>query len=220
MRIALPQLVAFTVAGILGLSSVQAQEVDEFSCGDLNNAYGPFDYTNPLHLRDKIPVVIRVHFTQSVQTLTSGNASTIGGDIDYTLRAIPNHHGALNAMARYEFKTRKSPPPGSRYTVDCWFDRAMRFKPDDGTVRMVYAIYLQKKGATDAAIQRYQEAITLMPDSPEPHYNLGLLYAKSGNYGPAMEEARIAYAKGYPLQGLRKKLKAAGAWQELAPTEE
>jgi len=215
MRMSLTQLSAFAAASILAMSSVQAQEIGEFGCGALDNAYGPFDYTNPIHRREKIPVVVRVHFPQSVQTLTSGNASTIGGDIDYTLRAIPNHHGALNAIARYEFKTQKSPPPGSRYTVDCWFDRAMRFKPDDGTVRMVYAIYLQKKGATDAAIQRYQEAIDLIPESPEPHYNLGLLYAKLGNYEMAMEEARIAYAEGYPLQGLRRKLESAGAWQDL-----
>ncbi|MGI9330957.1 MAG: tetratricopeptide repeat protein [Gammaproteobacteria bacterium] len=215
----LPPLVAFAVTALLGISAVQAQGVGEFGCGSLENAYGPFDYTNPTHRRDDIPIVVGMHFPAHVQSLTRGQTGTIGGDIDYTLRAIPNHHAALNAIARYEFQTRKSPPPGSRYTVDCWFDRAMRFKPDDGVVRMVYGIYLAKKGATNEAAEKYQEAITLLPNSPEPHYNLGLLYANTGEYGLALEHAHIAYSQNYPLNGLRRKLQKAGEWREI-PIEE
>ncbi len=48
--------------------------------------------------------------------------------------------------------------------------------------------------------------------SSEIHYFLGLTLVDLKRYEEAVEHARKAYALGYPLQGLRKKLKAAGHW--------
>jgi hypothetical protein len=36
----------------------------------------------------------------------------------------------------------------------------------------------------------------------------------------ALEHAHRAYALGYPLPGLRNRLKRAGAWREPEPTQE
>jgi tetratricopeptide (TPR) repeat protein len=61
-----------------------------------------------------------------------------------------------------------------------------------------------KKAATE-----YQKTIELKPDLAEAHYNLGLLYVDLGDYAKARKEADIAYAAGYPLQGLKNKLARA-----------
>jgi Flp pilus assembly protein TadD len=63
---------------------------------------------------------------------------------------------------------------GGLYSIDCWFERAMTFRPEDGVVRVVYAIFLARKGDNEAALSRYKEALALQPDSPETHYNIGL----------------------------------------------
>jgi hypothetical protein len=212
------------LGALLAVRVAAAQGMDVPGCGSLMNAYGPYDFTNPEHVRDKLPIVEQFHFDRGVEALKghaqSGIAS-LGGDLAYTLRAFPNHHRALDTMGRYQLQTKQSPPPGSRYTAECWFERAMAFAPNDGTVRMVYGIYLNRKGDREGALQRYQEAIALMPDSSEIHYNLGLLYASMERYDDALKEAHTAYAQGFPLPGLKNKLVRAGAWRdppaEIAP---
>jgi Flp pilus assembly protein TadD len=87
----------------------------------------------------------------------------------------------------------------------------MRWRPGDGMVRLVYAIYLHRRGDLEAALVRYHEAEQLMPDSVEVHYNLGLLYADLGKLDLAKAEAAKAYADGYPLQGLRRKIERLGS---------
>lgn len=187
----------------------------ESDCGSLENAYGPFDYTNADHRANRIPIVTEGHFTAPVRSLQHGVTSDRpGADIDYTLRAVPNYHEALYAMAMYELQTGRSPPEGSRYTVECWFDRAMRFAPSDGMVRLIHGIYLHKKKTYSDAEQEYLKAIELMPDSAETHYNLGLLYFDQAKYEMARDEAKLAYEKGHPMRGLRQKLEQKGKWAE------
>lgn len=207
---------SLTIGLILGLVLIAGvAHSGESDCGSLKNAYGPFDYTNADHRANRIPIVTEGHFTAPVASLQHGVSSDRpGADIDYTLRAVPNYHEALYAMAMYELQTGKSPPEGSRYTADCWFDRAIRFSPSDGVVRLIYGIYLHKKAAAAAAEQEYLKAIELMPDSAETHYNLGLLYFDQANYEKAREEAKQAYEKGHPLRGLRQKLEQQGEWTD------
>jgi len=115
-----------------GLSTAIAQSASTMACGKLENAYGPFDYTNPSDREKKLPIVEKFHFTPSVETLVHGNSSTVAKDLDYTLRAFPNHHRALYAMLRYQLKNKG--PAGARYTIECYFDRALRLAPKDGEV--------------------------------------------------------------------------------------
>lgn len=188
-----------------------AQDIN--GCGSLENAYGPYDYNDAEHKRDNLPVVEAFHFTPSVENLTAGRSDTVIGDLDYTLRAFPNHHRALYAMARYQLE--HPVMLGSRYrTIDCYFDRAMRWRPQDGNVRMIYGIYLRKKGDMDGALRRYKQALVLEPDSAEVHYNLGLLYLDIDQIELARQHAEKAYALGYPLQGLRNQLFRRGAWRD------
>jgi Tfp pilus assembly protein PilF len=181
----------------------------EIDCGALENAYGPYDYTNPDHRKNKIPIVEGAHFYHEVESLTSATLGSVYGNLDYTLRAVPNHHRALMAVARYQLQGGDT--TGFR-SAECYFDRAMRFKPDDGTVYLVYGIYLAKKKDFKGAEEAYLRATELLPESPEPTYNLGLLYVDTAQLDKAKERAIKAYSLGYPLDGLRNKLKRLGKW--------
>ena len=190
----------------------QADENMAMVCGALENAYGPYDYTDPSDFKLKLPIVEGAHFTSDVENLRKGKSSTIMGDLDYTLRAFPNHHRALNSMAKY---LRDNPAIASQFrTADCYFDRAMRFRPRDATVRMIYGSYLFKRGDRSAALQRYEEALAIGPESAELHYNMGLLQVELKHLDVALEHAQKAYAMGYPLQGLKHRLQRAGAWRD------
>lgn len=171
------------------------------------------DYTNPAD-RQKLTVVETFHFTPEVEHLKRGLSGRIGGDIGYTLEHFPNHHRALAAMARLAIRDKKPQPLGARYSADCYFERAIKFKGDDAAVRSVYASYLIAQGRTDAALAQLAEAARLQPENATTQYNLGLLYFKKQDYGNARMHARKAYDKGFPLPGLKVKLVDAGAWDE------
>ena len=95
--------------------------------------------------KDKLPIVLGAHFTPEVESLVRGKTNvTPGAAIDYTLRAIPNHPNALLSMMRLGEREKTSQPRGTRYTMECWFERAIRFRPDDQIVRMIYTTYLTK----------------------------------------------------------------------------
>lgn len=196
-----------------GLASAQ----DEMTlCGPLGNAYGPYDFR---YDRDKLPIVTGAHFTPVVEALIRGttNASP-GGDIDYTLRAIPNHPNALLSMAKLGDRERTDQPRGSRYTVDCWFERAIRFRSDDHVVRMLYANFLTEKKRNDDALRQLDYVrLQLAKDNPFTHYNLGLLYLGLQHYDKALAEAHLAQSLGYPRTELQKKLQAAGQWKDPQP---
>ena len=64
------------------------------------------------------------------------------------------------------------------------------------------------------ALEQYSAAEKLAPHSAELHYNFGLLYFDLKNYKEAVAQARQAYAKGFPLPGLKRKLQNIGAWQK------
>lgn len=187
-------------------------------CGPLSTPgqYGPFDYRTD---RDKLPIVLGAHFTPEVESLIRGHTSSApGGDIDYTLRAIPNNHRALIAMMRLGEKEKTPKPNGSRYTVECWFERAIQFRPDDSIVRMIYSTYLNKQGQTKTALDQLQVATTHAKDSGITHYNIGLHYFDLKAYDRALVQAHQAMALDFPGTQLRDQLQSIGKWVE--PTVE
>lgn len=214
---------AFAAAALgLGLAMsgtpAQAQGLPS-DCGTLDNAVGPFDYNDPIHLNpgagvDYLGLVNGAHFTPDVENLIRGMSSVDPlDDLDYTLRAFPNYHRALYAMARYHLLHGLNKK--GRYTVDCWFERAIAFVPTDPQVRLIYGIFLARIGKRDAAVTQYTMALQLGGNMPEAHYNLGLVYTDLGKYEVANEHAVRAYELGYPLPGLRNRLIAAGVWKEI-----
>ncbi len=193
-------------------TNLQAQEN---YCGPLSrfNQFGPFDYTDPANKIKNLPLVERTHFTYEVQNLIRGNTGFIAGDLDYTLRSFPNHYPALIAMSKLSLREKTTRPRGTNYSVECYFERAIRFKPGDGIVRMLYANYLLKLGGrSDDVIEQYHEAVRLEPENANINYNIGLLYLKKKDYELAIVHAKKAYELGFPFPGLRNKLMKTGKW--------
>lgn len=179
-------------------------------CGSLDNAYGPFDFRTDKH---KLDIVERHHFTPQVETLQHGITASIGADLDYTLRAFPNHHRALYSMMRLADRS-AGRPKGAQYPVECYFERAIRFRPDDAQVHALYAFYLMKRKRTDEARRQLDTAAKLEPEDPQILYNIGLGYADLKEYGKSLEFAHKAYAGGVAFDGLRERLRAAGQWRD------
>ncbi len=192
-------------------------------CGDLDNGQnGPFDYQNP-GLQEHLNLVEKFHFTAKVEALISGQSAQIIGDLDYTLRAFPNHSRALYAVSKYERKQLKKAqdekkiyqPPSFRdwpNSAECYFDRALRWRPNDPAVRLVYGIHLHLTGKLPQALEQYKLSEKIQPKSADLNYNMGLLYFDLKQYSLAKQYAQKAYQLGYPLPGLRKKLAGVGQW--------
>lgn len=182
-----------------------AQDVP--GCGSLENAFGPFDYRDPAARGQPLHLVESRHFTPDVQALVRGSTGQLIGDLDYTLRAFPNHYRALSAVAEYALR-------GGKFlsdripSADCYFERAIAFRPDDAIVRVLFANYLVRSKRPKDAEQQYDYALRLAPDSADINYNAGLFFLEQGNVARARQLAQVAYSHGYPLPGLRDKLDA------------
>ncbi len=203
-------LIFFTTSGVI------AQQRDNMNCGitqgmPLTNGYGPYDATLPEN-QSKLPIVLTAHFTKSVEQLVRGN-TTIDPlpDIDYTLRAIPNYHAALNAVMNYELRGMGKPGSDLRYyTVDCYFKRALYLQPKDYKANLLYAIYLHRKKELKTARIYYENSIKIQPNFADAHYNYGLLLFAVNEYDASYKHAKIAYDAGMMVPGLKRKLVKKG----------
>jgi Tfp pilus assembly protein PilF len=204
------------LAAFFGVSHIASAQTSYSSCGSLENAYGPFDYRKERN--GKLHVVEAFHFTPNIESLIRGNSGPLGGELDYTLRASPNHHRALLAMVRLVERLKTPQPTGSHYTIDCWFDRALRFQPDDTTVRMIFATYLSDNNRKAEAIEQLERADATAGDNAFTHYNIGLVYFDLKEYERATQQAHKAMALGFEWTTLREMLEKAGHWKP-PPTE-
>lgn len=193
--------------------SLQACFAGESDCGQLTNHFGPYDY-NSASLADR-KLVERPHFPPHVENLKRGNTASLGADISYTLEVFPNHPRALNSMANLAIRQKKSKPDNSRFSVDCWFDRAIRFRSEDPVVRMIYAVYLSKLKRNKEALEQLKEAAKNDSDNANLNYNIGLVYFDLNDFDRSLDFAHRAYSSGFPLQGLKNKLKKIGKWSEV-----
>lgn len=198
---------------LVGLSEVQ--------CGPLKmyGRHGPYDYRNPPP-EAIIDNVEFNHFNGHYRAMKQGKDEYFGpgggkvaAGFGYTLHAFPNHHRALMAMEEYSRrKGFTERPPGAEYNVECYFERAIRFRPDDVVVRYLYAYYLDGRKRKDEADQQLQLIESEVEGRPQLAYNIGLLYADRGDYSKALKYAKLAYGQGYDLPGLKSKLVAQGVW--------
>ena len=182
-------------------------------CGEINVGAAGGDYTNSEDRQKRLPVVEQYHFTPNIENLVKGNSGNLGSELSYTLEHFPNHHRALTSLSKLALRDKTTQPKGSKYSVECFFDRAIRFNQNDGVVRAIYSNHLLKLGRTDAALDQLKEAINLQPENPTINYNLGLLYMQKKDYEQAKIYAKKAYELGFPLPGLKNKLVEAGKWE-------
>ena len=199
------------------------------ACGPLENAFGPYDYRpekfrsvpgDPMPFAAKRNLVDGAHFTTEVENLIRGKGGPIGGDIDYTLRAWPNHHRALLSMKRYGERLKVDQVPYAKYSVECYFVRAISFARDDLIVRMLYAGFLNERKRKIEAMSQLEVVKRNVGDNPFTAYNLGLMYADLGAYDEALEAAHLAIAFGFPRMDLKERLVKAGKWSDPARSPE
>lgn len=176
-----------------------------------NNRIG--DYNDPADA-EYLRVVEKGHFNADVENLIRGTrgAPDPMGDIAYTLRRFPNHHRALFSMSRYYFKKRERYLERRYRSPECYFNLATEWRRSDGVVWLVYGIYLHKAEKFEEAVEKYNVAGEILPNSAEVYYNRGLAYVELDEMELARESAIRAYQLGHPLPGLKNKLLRAGAW--------
>lgn len=196
----------------IAILSISSNLLAENYCGSLftTQSDGPYDY-NTRHIR--ISQIEQHHFIKNVENLISGQTGTIAGDISFLLTYVPNHHRALISLSKLSLREKTIKPNGARYTIFCFFERAIRFKPNDATVRSIFSGHLLKIDKLDMAIEQLNIAVKLEPNNPIINYNLGLLYFQKKDYDKAELFARKAYSFDFPLPGLKNKLVDIGRWK-------
>ncbi len=179
-----------------------------------NNFKRPIDYTDPADQDYVKNWVEQYHWTAGVENLTKGKSGPVQQDLAFILRQIPNHHRALNSMMNWQL-THPFPLDATEYgmyRIDCYFDRALSFTPNDPVLYVLQAIYFHKTKKYEDAERSYQRALAMDEDLAEAHYDLGLLLFDMGKFPEAKAEAQKAYALSYPMPGLRNRLARAGKW--------
>ncbi|OWQ93059.1 hypothetical protein CDN99_00700 [Roseateles aquatilis] len=209
--------------GACALATTLALAQSNDGCGPLENNFGPYDYRDykdaPAKNRDSgesspLFLVESAHFLDTCEAMVYCAAGTPGREFDYTLRAFPNHHRALVAMMRLAARTKTEKAVDARYTVSCYFNRAMRWRPDDIVVRLIYVVYLNDNGRTELARQQVREAQKLNPENPYSLYNLGMVALDVNEVDIAVESARKAYAAGMAQPMLKQRLVAIKRWTD------
>lgn len=173
---------------------------------------GPFDY------RVKHPRVIKMegyHFTPKVEALIIGESEvSIANDLEFVLRYAPNHHRVLLALTRYADREKSDMPGTSKFTVDCHFQRAIRFRPDDSIVRVMYGLHLLKHKRDKEGFQQLEVASVQQADNPLSQLNIGLVYLETGHYDRALEQAHKLQRLGFDRPELKDELVKLGKWRD------
>ncbi len=199
-------LVAFAVGGQHAL----AQEVP--GCGNLRDSAGPYDYRTVDPATRNL--VERFHFTPQVEQLVGGQSGHLGGDLEYTLRAMPNHHRALISAMTYGQRLKLPQLPNARFPIECYFRRALQFAPDDTIARLLYATYLFQNKRDGDADKQIAVTIEIARDNGFAHYNIGMVLAEFGRYDQALQQSHRATELGFERPQLREILVKAGKWRE------
>lgn len=191
----------------------------ESICGNpFQNHFGPWDYRTAR--KEDLKIVEDAHFTAGIETLTRPKNTMrhdMAQDVSYTLKVFPNHHRALLTLVRLGEKF-GDPPPGTKgMSVDCYFDRAVRFRPDDTVVRGLYAQFLAKNKRKEEAMRHLDFALQKAAENPISQYTVGTVFLELGEFERALAQAHKARAMGVQWPELEQALKASGHWKEPTP---
>lgn len=206
------------VALIIALALASAGRATAADCPDRYDfADTTIDYYDPdPGQQGRIRGIESNHMNQDVRSLRRGQSTAnASGDLRFVIGIIPNHPTALELVMRMAQRDRTDKLPEMQpYVVECWLHRATVFRPNDGTALMLYGIYLARRGRLDSAIEILERANTARPEDINITYNLGLLHFEKKDYQRSREFAKKAYAGGFSLPGLKKKLQQAGEWRD------
>ncbi len=207
---------------------------------DVDGQFGPYDYYRPpAEPRGAIALVEREHLGFKVaEQMFKKDYCGYYLNLDYTLRAFPNHPKALPMMAKF-LESHSTCPPSRKteVTVEAaaialesgtWQERNMEYYygtaihfvtedtrviPKHAETHVLYGDWLRKNGEYGKAQKQYETALALKPGSADAHYGMGLMYLDQNNSAKAAEYAKKAYTLGKPPAELRDRLVASGVWQ-------
>lgn len=197
-------------------SSFAMAQTGEAMCGNpFKSWFGPFDYRSAP--KSALSNVETHHFTPQVEQLIRGvttDAKGMGKDVAYVLGVFPNHHRALLTMMRMGEKDGTEQPRGADLPIECWFDRALRYAKDDTVTRLMYALWLRKKGRAEESLFHTRTAEADAEDNPLTYYNIGVSYFELGQFELAAAAARQAQELGLSRPELIDRLKSINKWTE------
>jgi tetratricopeptide (TPR) repeat protein len=174
-----------------------------------------FDYrSGARHDRMRIHQIESNHFDRQTEFLVKSKTGSMGADLDFVLRYIPNHPRALASLSRLALNENNFKPSGASIPVECHFLRALAFAPDDPAVLTIYGAFLARTDRPKEALARLKEAEKLDAQNAMLQYNLGLVLVDLGDYPAARNYAEKAYAQGISLPGLRERLQQKGHWKQ------
>ena len=110
-------------------------------------------------------------------------------------------------------------PHGAQFTVECYFKRALLFRPDDSIARMIYAKYLAGSERKPESIAQLDYTAQRAPNDGFTQYNAGLIYFEMGEVDKALRQAHRALELGFEWPGLKQQLQAAGKWVDALPAD-
>ena len=205
-----------TIAVACCYAPIALAQTGEKVCGDpFKSWFGPYDYrTAP---KGALQNVETNHFTPQVEQMIRGvttHVTDMGKDVAYVLGVFPNHHRALLTMMRLGEKDKNDQPRGASLPIECWLDRAVRYARDDTVARLLYAMWLRKKGRTEDSLAQTRMAEQFAKDNPLTHYNVGMSYFELGQYEQAAAAALRARDLGLPRTELIDQLKGVNKWVE------
>ncbi|REL31137.1 tetratricopeptide repeat protein [Thalassotalea euphylliae] len=158
-------------------------------------------------------MVESAHFTRNVRTLKKGHTGAQPGDLMFVLSSIPNHPEALDAYSKYThfYNTRESfrikkLNSKPKFSPECFIKRAIALYPKYASTHLVLGMHYYRNTQFNKAIAALQQSLSIDNENAETHYILGLAFLKIGNIDSAKLHAEKAYARGYPLPGLKNEL--------------
>lgn len=228
-------MLAVGVMSLLCFSSVYAapfEPIDIYSKKPKDapaQQFGPYDYYDPP--KGAVALVEKAHMGANIERqFYYKDWCGYWSNLDYTLRAFPNHPRALVLMAEYREShldcLHKSPSKTAMDLVedidkgkweersaDYYFTRGVEFRLNRPATRILYGKYLYEHKRYDDALAQFTQAEKLQPSAVDTHYYLGLIYLEKKNNEQAMLHAEKAYKLGQPAPDLRNRLIAAGVWK-------
>ena len=203
------------LAAVLWAAPTRAQ-TGEQACGNpFTSWFGPWDYR--VAPKGALNNVETNHFTPQVEQMIRGvttGVSDMGKDVAYVLGVFPNHHRALLTMMRLGERDKNNQPRGADRSIECWFDRAVRYARDDTVARLMYALYLRRQGRGEASLAQTRIAEEFATDNPLTHFNIGISYFELGKFELAAVAARRARDLGLDRTELIDMLKRGNHWIE------
>jgi Tfp pilus assembly protein PilF len=100
------------------------------------------------------------------------------------------------------------------FPIDCYFDRATRFRPEDTVVRTLFGLYLGQVGRLPDAMKQFEAADYYAKDNAFTHNNIGLALFELKQYEAALHQAHLAAKLGFAPTLLADKLRSVNQWKD------